>query len=512
MCVAFSGIFLPPVHNKHGEDTGYGGGVGSMSHRDKDYISDDSDCMCTDVCLSSLRQDADKSNTADLKSKPVDERRPCLSSLNSYVKEKHQGQAVCSNGSLLSEPFYNSISHGSSSHCNCDSFAYSNVVLSTVASPNLLQDGFRNCPNVAPLPGCKKSINVDKDVVSLDGCGSRYGVVTLDWEMEPLLSRCGTPTVSAALLPRETLENNNSCWCKQTYCNSHLDGGDMKECVNRAVSGRRRHHHLNGLLKHGNCSSELGVVGVAALAHADLPHFSQLFQSDMSGRRDADVMNVSQQLEHSVHDYPNNLPHHLFHQHKAVPFPGRLIAAVPVLSESPAQSSSALIQMDELKYILPADLTPAGDTNLSTQILTDLHTSCFSSINHEPGFVSNSVASSQSGADVSNPACPGVIYTEPGRNDHPTTATFCEQNIPSDDQNEGNSIASAPRLGVSIFELSLPDVSPQESLKGNRPLTYFCRSHGEVSPGVSLIESARSMHGSCPEKRPFAVVKRECDI
>lgn len=373
----------------HSDNLSYQVSHMSGAGRDSDNTSDNSCCACTDSCLSTSSS-----------------KGACGSSVGASVSgyTKNAGGLPLDaygnmNGKVSqlspSEPLYNSISHDGGMECKADGgqAMYKNV--NGVAPTMLRQEDFNyNYPNKVRLPSSDEEDedSLKKDVYWGRGAngygqpqkaGARGGGDE-SRETEPLLpgsdnTSSGIPTPVTTPGLRGILRNGPN---RPEPLGPGVGRGGAKMCSEGGVMlpktpGNRP--HLSILLSDSaNTGSYSGGESISDITHPhNLPHLSQLVsqQQSVTGvvgqpshQPPLPPLSAAQQQQPQKHQQPeqvvNELPLQLqqyFQQQQQQQEVSTLpIRLMPVPSIPQTQPNPSLVQMEELKPVLPLHPSPVN--------------------------------------------------------------------------------------------------------------------------------------------------------
>ena len=491
-----------------------------MSSRDNDNASDNSCCACTDNCLTSSSKSSSSAAGKSGASTSAQTKDPA--SLEVYL-----------NGPLP-EPLYNSISLVDSKLSDGSMPTYKNV--NGVPPTMLRQEHFYNYPN----KGHPTSTDEDDEDESMKKIGEAKLQLRTGkgkdgeefTETDPLLPNSesissGVPTPTAPPGLKGILRNGPS---RQVPPGR---GGGGRE---QAVIGNRP--HLSMLL---SSSEEMSHASGDGALPENLPCLSQLMSHLHSAHSHSSPqpcppqqqelpLQQAPEVQQHVHELPPQLQQLIQQQQQqqdGSTLAARLVPAMPVLSTAQRQPNPSLVQMEELKPVMPLHPSPAGAAPLppsGAANVAGIKGRTGSPARISPSQQEEMRGSSGREAPVAQKARPPDIPlgTDPRTAGKRAATekdideeTFRKRALPGtspegdEDETPHKSVGGSSGLGDSMDSSSPLSVPSDE---GRRSRTQYRRSVSEVSRSVSPshpLPPSRSISSPEEKHRPKAVVKRK---
>ena len=503
-----------------------------MSNRDNDNASDNSCCACADSCLTSSSKSSGSAAGRSGASTSAQTKNPAalpVPMLEAYMNGNCP-QMLQANGSL-SEPLYNSISHDGSKLSDGNMATYKNV--NGVPPTMLRQEDFYNYPNkvrLTPSDEEEEDESMKKDSEAKLQQRSGKGKDGEDFtETDPLLPNSehissGVPTPVATPGLRGILRNGPN---RQQ---PPARGGGQGP----VIVGNRP--HLSMLLSASEESSHSSAEGAQT---QNLPYLSQLMSNPHSTHsqqpcppQQQELQQQAPEVQQHVHELPQQLQQllqqqQLQQQQDGSTLAARLAPAVPVLSTAQPQLNPSLVQMEELKPVMPhcpspagaAPLPPSGATNLaddkgragspariSPSQQEEVRGGCGREPHNTPKARPADIPVGSSPATMRKGAAP-----EKNKDEQTLRKQAMLAASPQGDEDETThkSVGGSSGLGDSL-DISSPLSMPSD--EGRRSRTPYRRSVSEVSRSVSPslpLPPSRSISSPEEKNRPFAVVKRK---
>lgn len=499
-----------------------------MSSHDNDNASDNSCCACADSCLTSSSKSSSSAAGRSGASTSAQTKNPGpVPMLEAYMNRNGNcPQVLQANGSLL-EPLYNSISHDGSKLSDGNMATYKNV--NGVPPTVLGQEDFYNYPNkvcLTPSDEEEEDESMKKDAEAKLQQRSGKGKDSEDFtETDPLLPNSehisGVPTPVSTPGLRGILRNGPN---RQQ---PPVRGGGQGQ----VMVGNRP--HLSMLLSASEESSHSSAGGAQT---QNLPYLSQLMSNPHSQQpcppQQQELQQQAPEVQQHVHELPQQLQQllqqqQLQQQQDGSTLAARLAPTVPVLSTAQPQLNPSLVQMEELKPVMPhcpspagaAPLPPSGATNLaddkgragspariSPSQQEEVRGGCGREAHATPKAQPADIPVGSSPATVRKGAAPEKNMDEQTLRKQAMLAASPQGD---EDETTHKSVGGSSGLGDSL-DISSPLSMPSD--EGRRSRTLYRRSVSEVSRSVSPslpLPPSRSISSPEEKHRPFAVVKRK---
>lgn len=444
-----------------------------MPRQDEDNNSANSDCACTDSCLTSSKPQSSSTNKIleNGGAKPAGQ-----GMYEGHVNTQYlNGGSLSSEKGSFSEPFYHSLHPQDGGGGN-----YRNINGSYISPATMLRrEDFYGYPTKVALTPSN-----DKDLI--EGKGEKKQC-TASPKAPNRIRRADDSKDSCETEPLLAYENLSSG--STTPSQGRTNCSDLQDVALQDMTPAGNRPHLSMLLG----SAEPSVVSPAGEAlPPNVPHLSQLVSSAPA----SSTRGFSSVQQQQVHE--------------AATLEARLAAAVPLVVDGQQNVNPGVIQLEELKPMMPADQTVLDRRERSTSPAR------ITPVKHE-----EVRRGRRREIEVSRVGSPRPVQAARPANfaaAEQTTAsvltgeseeTFRKEAVVSPEDTARKSVGGSSGLGESL-EMSSSLMGPLSD-DGRQGRNAYRRSNSEVSRSMSPSPSKLPRSISSPEEkhRPIAAVRRK---